>query len=159
MPDVRILFVCRGNTCRSPMAVGVLRRIVDDASMGSRFFIDGAGTHAGLLARPPDPRARAAARERGIDIDGLRARNVTVEDFHTFDYIYAADESVLATLKALAPSHAKAEVALLMSLAPEMGTHEVPDPWHGTAADYEHALDLLTAAAWGIAAKQGVPSA
>jgi protein-tyrosine phosphatase len=95
----RILYVCMGNICRSPTAEGVLR-----AMAGNRdLMIDSAGTGGWHVGNPPDPRAVAEAQGRGIDISGLRARQVTADDFHNFDHILAMDDSNLAALERMRP--------------------------------------------------------
>ena len=86
-----VLFVCMGNICRSPTAEGVFRHHVIEAGLKDRFEIDSAGTHAYHSGEPPDRRSMAAAARRGIELDGIRARRVTDEDFERFDYILAMD--------------------------------------------------------------------
>src|SRR5687767_8769091 len=100
---VRVLFVCLGNICRSPMAEGVFRKLVEDAGYGDRIEIVSAGTHAYHVGEPPDDRAQAAARRRGADISGLRGRQAVAQDFERFDYVCAMDHENYAHLKALAP--------------------------------------------------------
>jgi protein-tyrosine phosphatase len=150
MTQKRILFVCRGNTCRSPMAEGVLRHILHASDRHHVFHIDSAGTHAGQLARAPDSRAQTTTIQRGFDIATQRSRLVSANDFHAFDHIIALDKSVKNALDALAPAGHGAKVALMMDYAAHMGVDEVPDPFHGTHADYEHALDLISEAAHGL---------
>jgi protein-tyrosine phosphatase len=91
-----ILFVCLGNICRSPMAEGALRQAA--AQRGIDLTIDSAGTGGWHVGDPPDPRAIATARARGVDLSGLRGRVVRAEDFHRFDLIVALDRSNLQGL-------------------------------------------------------------
>src|SRR5512135_555615 len=88
---VRVLFVCMGNICRSPMAEGVFSKAVREAGLERRVEVDSAGTHSYHVGSPPDPRAQQAIRQRGIDISHLRGRHVADEDFDRFDYILVMD--------------------------------------------------------------------
>lgn len=136
----RILFVCMGNICRSPLAEGVLRRMA--AEQGVQVDIDSAGTHAYHVGEPPDPRAVAAAQRRGCDISMLRARTVQPGDFDHFDLILAMDNDNLSRLREQAPASAQKRLRLLLSYS---GTPQgdVPDPYYGSDNAFEHALDLI----------------
>lgn len=87
----KVLMVCMGNICRSPMAEGMLRQAVLDAGLDRHVEVDSAGTHAYHIGSAPDPRAQQAIRQRGIDISQLRGRKVADEDFERFDYILVMD--------------------------------------------------------------------
>jgi len=87
----KVLFVCMGNICRSPMAEGMFRKAVQDAGLNRDVEADSAGTHAYHIGSAPDPRARQAVRQRGVDISGLRGRKVADDDFERFDYILVMD--------------------------------------------------------------------
>jgi len=140
---VRVLFVCLGNICRSPTAEAMLRRQVRDAGLADRIEIDSAGTldyHAGA---PPDHRAIAHGERRGLSMRELRARQVRAADFDRFDVVFAMDASNLAELQRLRPPGARARLALLMDCVPEAGVREVPDPYSGSARDFERVLDLV----------------
>lgn len=150
---MRILFVCLGNICRSPLAEGVLRRRLEAAGLG-HVELDSAGTGDWHVGQPPDPRTVAVARARGIDISGLRARQVHMDDFHEFDLILCADRSNLAALRRLAPAGARAEVALLRDWAGAgQDGLEVPDPYTGGEEDFEAVHAMLDAAADAIVAR------
>ena len=143
---MRILCVCLGNICRSPMAEGALRRRAAEA--GLAIEVDSAGTGAYHIGNPPDPRGLAAAAARGYDNTGQRARQVRAQDFDDFDLIVAMDRANLTDLRRQAPHGARAEIELFH---PE-GT-DIPDPYHGGPADYEHALDLVEMAADALIAR------
>ena len=150
---VRVLFVCMGNICRSPMAEGAFRRLAAEAGLlghAGGIATDSAGTSRYHVGDPPDPRAVQAARARGIDISGQRARQVRVEDFADFDYLIAMDRDNLAHLERLAPAPSDAVVQLFLSYAPGVGLDEVPDPYFGGAGGFEGCLDLIEAAARGL---------
>ena len=149
MATHRILFVCLGNICRSPMAEGVFRRVAEEEGLIDRFEIDSAGLGDWHLGQAPDTRAQAAAHARGIDISGQSARQVTHEDFERFDLLLVMDRSNLAELKQLAPAEVHAKIRPFLDFAPDAGTKDVPDPFYGGAAGFDHALDLIEAAARG----------
>jgi len=146
----RVLFVCLGNICRSPTAEGVLRHVAAKEAPQLALEIDSAGTADYHIGAPPDPRSQRAALRRGIDISGLRARQVMVEDFARFDLILAMDKENLRELQALQPHNSHAAVKLFLDYAPDMGRRDVPDPYYGGAAAFEEVLDLTTAAARGL---------
>lgn len=141
----RILFVCLGNICRSPTAKAVFDWKL--AAAGLRLETDSAGTIGFHVGSPPDPRAQRLARDRGLDIGGERARVVTTEDFARFDRIYAMDRSNLEGLRRLSPPEAGARLDLVMSLAPDYGLDEVPDPFYGAEDGFRQVIDMLEVAA------------
>ena len=93
-----------GNICRSPTAEGVFTRLVNDRKLSHRFIIDSAGTHAYHIGNSPDLRSQKAARERGIDLAHLRARQVEMEDFDYFDFVLAMDDENYSILINACPS-------------------------------------------------------
>jgi protein-tyrosine phosphatase len=145
--SVRVLFVCLGNICRSPTAEGVMRALVRDAGLQDRIELDSAGTGAWHIDEPPDARATAAARERGVELQG-RARQVERDDFAEFDLIVAMDRSNLADLRRIAPDEAaRAKVRLLRDFDPSTdGELDVPDPYHGGSRGFDDVLDLVRSA-------------
>ncbi|MGA2341746.1 MAG: low molecular weight protein-tyrosine-phosphatase [Steroidobacteraceae bacterium] len=139
----RILFVCLGNICRSPTAEGALRHLCAAEAPALDIEVDSAGTGDYHLGEPPDPRSRLAAAARGIDLSRLRARRVERQDFTRFDLVLAMDRRNLRALRALCPPGSRARVELFLEFAGEPGEGEVPDPYTGTAADFERVLDLV----------------
>jgi protein-tyrosine phosphatase len=138
--------VCMGNICRSPTAEGVLRARAARVP-GLALEVDSAGTHAYHVGEPPDPRAIAHAARRGVDIAGLRARQVVAEDFERFDLILAMDRDNLARLRAVCPPEHAWKVRAVLSDGARGALREVPDPYYGDAAGFEQVLDLLELAA------------
>lgn len=131
---IRVLFVCLGNICRSPMAEGLcrdeaLRRGLDEGEEG-RILIDSAGTGGWHLGAPPDPRAVKVAGRHGVDIRSLKARKVAVEDFDHFHFILAMDGDNLQALQAICPEDRQDRLHLLMQFAENCGFREIPDPYH-----------------------------
>ncbi len=147
---VRVLFVCMGNICRSPTAEGVFRNLLKREGLSHLVETDSAGTHGYHVGRPPDARAQAAAQARDIDISDLRARSVELSDFEYFHWIVAMDNDNLANLMAECPRSHRSKVSRLLDFAPESGTEEVPDPYYGGNAGFEHVLDLVEAGSRGL---------
>jgi protein-tyrosine phosphatase len=144
-----VLFVCMGNICRSPTAEGVLRSLVAREAPELDVEIDSAGTHDYHIGAPPDRRAQAAALKRGIDLGGLRARQLVADDFNRFDYVLVMDGTNLADAAAIAPHHFRAQFRRFLEFAPQAGTPDVPDPYYGGAEGFEQVLDLAEAGARG----------
>jgi len=150
---MRLLFVCMGNICRSPTAEGVMRHLLREQGLEDEIVIDSAGTGAWHVGNPPDERATAAARRRGIALDGA-ARQVRGEDFERYDLLLAADRRNLAHLRALAPDEAaRAKVRLLREFDPRSAGApdlDVPDPYYGGDDGFDEVLDLVDAACRGL---------
>ncbi len=144
-----LLFVCLGNICRSPLAEAAFR--AEAARLNLDVHIDSAGTGNWHAGEPPDPRARAAARRHGVDIDHLRARQVTDEDYRRFTHILALDHDNLAELRRRAPKDATAELSLLMDHAPGREGQAVADPYYGDDAGFDVTWADVSAAARGLA--------
>lgn len=140
-----ILMVCMGNICRSPMAEGILRAMAEER--GLRIRIDSAGTIGNHAGEAPDPRAQACMLGHGIDISGLRARQVRADDLRSFDMILAMDEENLADLRRLSDDPQQLDrVKLMMDHAPANPFREVPDPWYGGAEGFEDVFQMLSEA-------------
>ena len=141
-----------GNICRSPTAEGVVRQLLLTRASDLVVELDSAGTHDYHIGAAPDARAIQAAQRRGIDLAGLRARQVIADDFAKFDWVLAMDEQNLADLRRIAPAHSHQRIKLMMDFAPELGVRNVPDPYYGSARGFEEVLDLLQAASEGLLA-------
>ena len=152
MAKHRLLFVCLGNICRSPMAEGVFRQVAETNGMLDLFEIDSAGMGDWHKGEAPDARAQKAARDRGVDISGQAARKVELEDFDNFDLVLAMDASNVADLYEIAPLEARHKIRRFLEYAPHTGAEDVPDPYYGGVAGFDHALDLIQAAAEGLLA-------
>lgn len=147
---LRVLFVCMGNICRSPMAEAVLRSKLQRAGLQAEVAVDSAGTHGFHKGSRPDPRAVAQAALRGYALDGLRSRPLVAEDFSAFDLLLAMDRDNLATLHDRCPPGEQHRLQLLMAFAPAAQADEVPDPYYGALAGFDQALDLIEPACDGL---------
>lgn len=147
---LRILFVCTGNICRSPTAEAVARERFAAAGLAGCVEFDSAGTHGYHVGEAPDPRTQAAAARRGYDLSPLRARRLADEDFERFDLLLAMDRGHFAHMQHRGSSRHGGRVELFMRCAPDVGEDEVPDPYYGGGAGFEHVLDLCEAAVDGL---------
>ena len=148
--QIKILFVCMGNICRSPTAHGVFANLVAQANLQNLITVDSAGTHAYHIGEAPDPRTQQAAQSRDIDLSNLKARKIVDSDFAEFDYILAMDQANLQNLQAVAPKTSSARVQLFMDYAQRWQEREVPDPYYGGAQGFERVLDMVEDAAEGL---------
>jgi protein-tyrosine phosphatase len=147
---VSVLMVCLGNICRSPLAEVALRHHA--GRIGLDVLVDSAGTGDWHIGHPPDARAQEVAwRLAGIDISGLRARQVGCQDFHDFDHVVAMDHSNLSNVKALAPAGGRASLSLLLDHLPGREGGAVADPYYGDVADFEACWREVDAAALRLA--------
>ena len=144
---MRILFLCLGNICRSPAAEGVFRTL--SAQAGVPVTLDSAGTGAWHVGEPPYGPMQAAAKARGHDLSALRARQLTPEDFRSFELILAMDRQNYRDAQALRPVDATAR--LEMFLQGERGVSEVPDPYY--TRDFDACLDIIEAGARALLAR------
>lgn len=146
---VRVLMVCTGNICRSPTAQGVMRSMLRREGLQHAVWVDSAGTHGYHTEEPPDPRAIRVAAARGYDIAGLKARPVSTKDFARFHWMLAMDEANLVWLQRKTPSTSGPRIELLTT-ASGLAEPEVPDPYYGPDAGFEHVLDLVERACGGF---------
>jgi protein-tyrosine phosphatase len=142
---MKILMVCLGNICRSPLAEGILQTKVN--SKGLDIKVDSAGTGGWHVGQIPDPRAIAIANKYGIDISNQQARQFSSSDFESFDIIYAMDGSNLSDIVSLANSNKDVEKVrlILNEISPE-GNTPVPDPYYGGDDGFDKVYQLLDAA-------------
>ena len=144
---VRVLFVCMGNICRSPLAQGVFEAVLRCEELEGEVFVDSAGTGRWHVGEPPDERALSAASLRDLDISAQRARQLRPEDCETFDYIVTMDEENYRTVCSLCRGGAVVRPFLDFADSPE---REVPDPYYGGPEGFERVLDLVEKASEGL---------
>ena len=148
-PTIKVLMVCLGNICRSPTAHGVFQQRVREQGLHERISVDSAGTANYHIGEPPDGRTVGAALKRGYDLQHLRARQVTQQDFQNYHYILAMDHSNLRDLSLRCPPNEHHKLRLFMSFGPA-GTDAVPDPYYSGPEGFELVLDLVEGAADGL---------
>lgn len=145
---VKVLFVCMGNICRSPAAAAVFSKYRDISALQDVIEIDSAGTHDYHIGEQADARMRLSAMRRGIDLEPHRARQVSLEDIHHFDYILVMDENNLNFMRDKFGSYD--HVRLLMEFVSQPDSIEVPDPYYGGNLGFEKVLDMVDESAKGL---------
>ena len=135
----KILMVCLGNICRSPLAEGILKSKLD-----SNFIVESAGTAAYHVGNKPDPRSIAVARQNGLNITNQRARKFNKQDFEDFDIIYAMDNSNYQNIIALAENdQQKEKVKLILNESFPDKNLDVPDPYYSGEKGFENVYNML----------------
>lgn len=145
----KILMVCLGNICRSPLAEGILKsKLPNDNS----FFVDSTGTGDYHIGKNPDSRSVAVAKKYGLDISNLKGRQFTISDFDVFDIIYAMDESNYRNIISLARNNQDKEKVkfILNEIYPDQN-YNVPDPYYGGHDGFENVYKMLDEACTLIA--------
>lgn len=145
----KVLMVCLGNICRSPLAEGILQSKVDSKDV----IVDSAGTAGYHIGNPPDERSIAVARKYGLSIDNQRCRKFSKQDFSEFDLIYVMDRSNFSDVASLAENKAEASKVKLLLSEVELGIKEVPDPYHGSDDGFESVYQMIDSACEAIAKK------
>ena len=130
---IKILFVCHGNICRSPMAEFVMKEMVKNAGLQERIYVESAATSTEELGNPVYPPARRILAQHGIDCKNKTARQITRADYDNFDYIVAMDEYNIRNMRRFFGNDPENKVSLLLSWANE--NREVADPWY--TGDFE----------------------
>jgi protein-tyrosine phosphatase len=139
---VKILMVCLGNICRSPLAEGIMRKKLEDH--GIEGIVDSCGFEAFHTGDPPDQRSINVAREHGVDISVLRARLFRVSDFDRFDRIYVMDRNNMMDVAAQARNEKDLnKVDFIMNAAYPGSDKRVPDPYMGGRKDFEKVWEML----------------
>jgi protein-tyrosine phosphatase len=138
----KILFVCTGNICRSSTAEALLRQVVSKRMQADQYFIDSCGTHDYHVGGKSDIRAAQVAKERGVDMGDIRARQITGEDFNAFHHIFAMDRGNFRILKSIAPPSYTAKISLFLDHSAQQ-IKDVPDPYYGNLKGFDEALNIL----------------
>ncbi len=139
---MRILMVCLGNICRSPLAEGILQEQAKKA--GLKWHIESAGTNGYHTGEPPHKLSIKVAAANGIDISTQRSRRFTAADMNNYDLIYAMAEDVLEEMKRIAPNNFDAKkVKLFLQEQYPTDMKDVPDPWYGEEDGYHEAFEII----------------
>lgn len=150
MKPYRVLMVCLGNICRSPLAEGILKSKLD----ATKYEVDSAGTAAYHIGKKPDSRSIAVARKHGIDLTVQRARQFVVEDFQRFNHIYVMDQSNYDNVLRLSNrSEDISKVSLILNETYPGKNLEVPDPYYGGDRGFDHVYEMLDEATDNIIKK------
>lgn len=138
----KILFVCLGNICRSPLAEGIMIHLKEKYKLD--IHVDSAGTANYHVGEAPDRRTIANARKNGVDLSQLRARQFKASDFEEFDFIYAMDSNNLKNILAQAKhaSHEQKPALFLSNIYKKPGM-DVPDPYYGGEKEFEEVFQLV----------------
>ena len=149
LKSCRVLFVCSGNICRSPLAEAIFKSLAQESGLSSRFVIDSAGTHGFHEGEPADPRTRRVGRKHGLNVDSI-AREVVDEDFDRFDHIIAMDRGHCRELLARAGSGRAATIRLMREFDPLARDQDVSDPYYGGEEGFETMYSVLVPACRGL---------
>jgi protein-tyrosine phosphatase len=143
---MRLLFVCSGNICRSPLAEAAFAALAQAAGCAERFEVDSAGTHGWHTGEPADPRAIEVGARHGLSVTS-RARAVRPSDFREFDLILAMDRGHLSELRRRCPAELRNKIRLLRSWDFPGAPPDVPDPYYGEPSDFEDVHDIVATCA------------
>jgi len=151
---IRVLFVCLGNICRSPLAEGIFTRIVRERGLENRFHIDSCGTGHWHIGKAPDPRSVLVASKNGLDISHLRARQFdAARDPHDYDRLIVMDRSNHADLVEMGSPEHKVRLMRSYDLSTKDGEHDVPDPYYGGDDGFDKVYQMLIQACEGMLAE------
>ena len=146
---IRVLFVCLGNICRSPMAEGVFQRLVQQKGLAHRFEIKSCGTGSWHVGEPPHRGAQRELQARGIDLAGKRAHQVSCRDLEDSDCVVAMDRSNVRTLRRYdCPVQLDGKLYLLLDFAEDVGVRDVPDPYY--EGNFDRVYELVKAGCRGL---------
>lgn len=149
-PEVRVVFVCSANICRSPLAEGLMRKKLREHGLHKMVGVDSAGTRASQPGHRPDVRVQQLAKVNKVSLRRIKARPLTQRDFIRHDYVLAMDHSNMKDMEVMCPPALRHKLALLMSYAPQYGLDEVPDPYYGNLQGFEEIYGFIDAAVTGL---------
>lgn len=150
MKEIFILFICMGNTCRSPMAEGYIHQLISDNNLTQVVHVDSAGTHSSRLGSPPDPRAVKVSKANNFNIEHIRSRKLEPEDAKKFDYILVMDQENLKNVLEMFPKEYHSKVKLLLEYGPARDDKTIKDPYSGSSSDYIDSFNLIKEAVEGF---------
>ncbi|MEW7009663.1 low molecular weight protein-tyrosine-phosphatase [Lentilitoribacter sp. EG35] len=139
---MKVLFICMGNICRSPMAEGLFRNLISNENLPDQIVVDSAGTGAWHEGDPPDGRAIAKMAQKGIDISKQVSRPLNELDFDYFDLLFVMDNDNLRNTKARAPDHHHHKIHLFMDYSLGENT-DIPDPYYDLGDGFEVVYNML----------------
>lgn len=139
---VRVLFVCLGNICRSPLAEGVFRAQAEAAGLADQFHVTSAGTGDWHIGNPPDARMIATAASHGLDLGALRGEQVDAAALDRAHHVFVMDKQNLQDTLALGPED-EAKIRLFREFDPQPDDYQVPDPYFGDGDGFERVYDIV----------------
>lgn len=143
MKKIRVLFVCLGNICRSPLGAAILKKKLKDKGIDSWVEVDSCGTSNYHIGDSADPRTIASAEQHGVPIEHC-ARQLTADDLDEFDFVFAMDRSNFQNIMKLAHGRdVTQKVRMMREFDPHPDGGEVPDPYHGNEKDFKEVFDIL----------------
>lgn len=137
---MKVLFVCLGNICRSPLAEGVFRHLVNSEGLSGAIEIDSCGTGSWHVGEPPHRGSQKIAKQNGISLQGQTARQIEVSDLDEFDWVVAMDSENLRDIQSLTSNYS-AKLCCLREFDPEKGDLDVPDPYY--SGGFDHVFDIV----------------
>ncbi|MBR9861635.1 low molecular weight phosphotyrosine protein phosphatase [bacterium] len=141
MKENRIMFICLGNICRSPLAEAIFQHKIKEKGIENKYYVESSGTAPYHINDLPDPRTRRVAKERGVHMEHLGQQFRSV-DFERFDLLVVMDDSNYQNIKKLNPPE-NIEIVKMREYDPESKGDDVPDPWYGDYSDFEKCFDIL----------------
>lgn len=150
LEKTRVLFVCTGNICRSPVAQAIFEKKLSQTGLSNHIEVDSAGTHPCHVGEKPDSRSQHSAAFRGYSLIGQIARQVTVDDFAHFDLILAMDWHNLRALQNIAPTQHRHKIELIMRYAQNSDDAEVANPYNQNQHAFNLVVDYLEDAVTGL---------
>ena len=142
MKKYRVLFVCLGNICRSPVARGVFQQLVERDGLSEKFEIDSCGTGSWHIGHQAHENSRQTAKRNGVDIEDHRARQYVAEDLQRFDLLLAMDRSNKSDMKSISQQESE-KIVLLRDYDEDKDSADVPDPYHGTGDGFQRVHDII----------------
>ena len=147
---MKVLFVCLGNICRSPLAQGIFEHLLRENGLQDRVSVDSCGTASFNLGKHPDPRAIEAGQRAGYDISHQVARIITPEDFGRFDFIVPMDNINMMNISGLVPEDYDGEIQLFLRYGQAGGDGQIADPYHKDTNSFDALVPELEVAARGL---------